>query len=240
MVEAARFSPSARNVQPLKYALYSTPEQCKAIFPTLAWAGYLTDWDGPSEGERPSAYILQLHDTTISDRYSCDHGITAQSILLQAVELGYGGCIIGAVKRDELSDLLHLPDHLKIINVLALGVPREKVVVDDMEEGITNIGENLMARTTCQKDPRRTYFYTKEERLNPMRFTFRLLPLILAAFMAFSCAPKQKGPDPRNPYGLEIINTYEGYSRAWLPIPTWNWWIEYLHSGRGAGYPLCY
>ena len=44
-----------------------------------------------------------------------------------------------------------------------------------------------------------------------MRFTFRLLPLILAAFMAFSCAPKQKGPDPRNPYGLEIINTYEGY-----------------------------
>ena len=26
MVEAARFSPSARNVQPLKYALYSTPE----------------------------------------------------------------------------------------------------------------------------------------------------------------------------------------------------------------------
>ncbi len=135
MVEAARFSPSARNVQPLKYALYSTPEQCEAIFPTLAWAGYLTDWDGPGEGERPPAYIVQLHDTTISDRYSCDHGITAQSILLQAVELGYGGCIIGAVKREELSDILQLPGHLKIINVIALGVPQEKVVVDDMQEG---------------------------------------------------------------------------------------------------------
>lgn len=135
MVEAARFSPSARNVQPLKYALYSTPEQCEAIFPALAWAGYLTDWDGPGEGERPSAYIVQLHDTTISDRYSCDHGITAQSMLLQAVELGYGGCIIGAVKREELSNILQLPDHLKIINVIALGVPKEKVVVDDMKEG---------------------------------------------------------------------------------------------------------
>ncbi len=135
MVEAVRFSPSARNVQPLKYALYSTPEQCEAIFPTLAWAGYLTDWDGPCEGERPSAYIVQLHDTTISDRYSCDHGITAQSMLLQAVELGYGGCIIGAVKREELSNILQLPDHLKIINVIALGVPKEKVVVDDMQEG---------------------------------------------------------------------------------------------------------
>lgn len=135
MVEAVRFSPSARNVQPLKYALYSTPEQCEAIFPTLAWAGYLTDWDGPCEGERPYAYIVQLHDTTISDRYSCDHGITAQSMLLQAVELGYGGCIIGAVKREELSNILQLPDHLKIINVIALGVPKEKVVVDDMQEG---------------------------------------------------------------------------------------------------------
>lgn len=135
MVEAVRFSPSARNVQPLKYALYSTPEQCEAIFPTLAWAGYLTDWGGPCEGERPSAYIVQLHDTTISDRYSCDHGITAQSMLLQAVELGYGGCIIGAVKREELSNILQLPDHLKIINVIALGVPKEKVVVDDMQEG---------------------------------------------------------------------------------------------------------
>ena len=135
MVEASRFSPSARNVQPLKYALYSTPEQCEAIFPTLAWAGYLTDWDGPCEGERPSAYIVQLHDTSISDRYSCDHGITAQSMLLQAVELGYGGCIIGAVQREGLSNILQLPDHLKIINVIALGVPKEKVVVDDMKEG---------------------------------------------------------------------------------------------------------
>ena len=44
-----------------------------------------------------------------------------------------------------------------------------------------------------------------------MRFTFRLLPLILAAFMAFSCGTGEKGPDPRNPYGLEIIDTYEEY-----------------------------
>ena len=56
-------------------------------------------------------------------------------MLLQAVELGYGGCIIGAVKREELSNILQLPDHLKIINVIALGVPKEKVVVDDMQEG---------------------------------------------------------------------------------------------------------
>ena len=53
MVEAARLSGSARNMQPLKYMLFNDPATCAEIFPTLAWAGYLKDWQGPEEGERP-------------------------------------------------------------------------------------------------------------------------------------------------------------------------------------------
>ncbi len=134
MVEAARFSASSRNVQPLKFYLANTPELNAKIFATLGWAGYLTDWDGPTEGERPSGYIIQLLDKNISASASCDHGITAQSILLQAVELGYGGCIIASVKRETLAKELELPQNLEILQVLALGVPKEEVVVDDMEE----------------------------------------------------------------------------------------------------------
>ncbi len=132
MVEAARFSPSSRNIQPLKYIIVNTPSENAKIFETLAWAGYLTEWAGPQEGERPSAYIIQLLDKNISNTASCDHGITAQSMLLQAVELGYGGCIIGSVKRETLSQLLNLPEHLEILQVIALGKPKENVVVDDI------------------------------------------------------------------------------------------------------------
>ncbi len=135
MIDAARLSASARNAQPLKYILSNDPVKNENIFSTLAWAGYLKNWDGPAEGERPTAYIVQLHDTTLGDKYFCDDGIAAQSILLTAVEKGLGGCIIASVKKDKLSVLLEIPDHLKIIQVIALGKPAEKVVIEDIKDG---------------------------------------------------------------------------------------------------------
>lgn len=135
MVEAARLSPSSRNIQPIKFYINNKREINSKIFPNLGWAGYLKEWDGPSEGERPSAYIILLHDKDISAGYSCDNGIFAQSILLQAVDLGFGGCMIGTFKKDSLSELLKLPENLEIILVIALGKPKETVIVDVMKNG---------------------------------------------------------------------------------------------------------
>jgi len=97
LVDLARLSASAANIQPLKYILSCEPQKNALIFPHLAWAGYLKDWTGPCEGERPAAYIIILGDTQISQSFGCDHGIAAQSILLGATEKGLGGCIIGTV-----------------------------------------------------------------------------------------------------------------------------------------------
>jgi len=135
LVDLARLSPSARNAQTLKYFISCSPQTNEKIFPHLSWAGYLKDWDGPVPGERPAAYIVILNDTTISDSYFCDDGIAAQSILLGAVEQGLGGCIIGSVNRLKLQKALNLPGHLKIIEVIALGKPREQVVIEDMKNG---------------------------------------------------------------------------------------------------------
>lgn len=135
IADAARLSPSGKNIQALKFLLSNDRELNSRIFTTLAWAGYLTYWDGPEEGERPSAYIVQLLDTDLAANIMCEDGITAQSMLLQAVELGYGGCIIAAVKRKELKDILNLPDNLVIRNVIALGKPKETVVIEEMDNG---------------------------------------------------------------------------------------------------------
>ncbi len=135
MIDAARLSASARNAQPLKYFLSNAPEINEKIFPTLAWAGYLSDWPGPEPGERPSAYIVQLHDTTITGNYFCDDGIAAQSILLTAVEKGLGGCIIASVKKEQVRQALDLHEHLEIIQVITLGKPAEKVVIEEMQAG---------------------------------------------------------------------------------------------------------
>lgn len=132
MVEAARLSGSAKNCQPLKYMLFHDPAECARIFPTLAWAGYMKDWPGPEEGERPAAYIIQLGDLDITDDWWCDDGISAQSMLLTAVEQGFGGCIIGSVQREKLRSILTIPDRYKIIQVFALGKPAEEVVIDEV------------------------------------------------------------------------------------------------------------
>ncbi|UCC89958.1 MAG: nitroreductase family protein [Anaerolineales bacterium] len=130
LVDLARLSPSAANLQPLRYILSCDPQKNALIFPHLGWAGYLKDWHGPEEGERPSAYIIILADTRISRAIDCDHGIAAQSILLGATEMGLGGCIIASIRKRELSRALDIPHYYQILLILALGRPKERVVIE--------------------------------------------------------------------------------------------------------------
>lgn len=132
LIDLARLSASASNLQPLKYIISCDREQNAAIFPCLAWAGYLKDWPGPIEGERPSAYVIMLGDTSISKIFGSDQGIAAQSILLGAVEKGLGGCIIASVQKQKLRETLNISDHLEILLVLALGKPKENVIVEEL------------------------------------------------------------------------------------------------------------
>jgi nitroreductase len=132
LVDLARLSGSAANLQPLKYMLSCEPQRNAEIFPHLAWAAYLKDWPGPPPGERPAAYIIILGDTEISKTFGCDHGIAAQSILLGARERGLAGCMIGLIKRDALREALAIPPRYEILLVVALGKPREQVVLDEV------------------------------------------------------------------------------------------------------------
>lgn len=134
LVELARLSASAANLQPLKYLISSQPEKNALIFPHLAWAGYLTDWTGPANDEHPTAYIIILGDKNITTNFHCDHGIAAQSILLGAAEKGLGGCMIGSIQKQNLRDALNIPSNLEILLVLALGKPKETVVLETTED----------------------------------------------------------------------------------------------------------
>jgi len=135
LVDLGRCSASGSNQQPLKYVLSCTPERNAEVFATLGWAGSLPDWPGPSEGERPSAYIIILGDTDISKNAGVDHGIAAQSILLGAVDRGLGGCMLASARRPELSKALDIPERYQILLVVALGKPKEEVVLEELQPG---------------------------------------------------------------------------------------------------------
>lgn len=134
LVDLARLSPSGRNLQPLKYAIVNDDKTNAEVFSTLAWAGYLKDWSGPEEAERPTAYIIMMVDKNLtSGTPAVDEGIACQSILLGAVDKGLGGCIIQSVKRAELAEVISMPESLEIALVIALGKPKEEVRIVEVQ-----------------------------------------------------------------------------------------------------------
>ncbi|MCF6241826.1 MAG: nitroreductase family protein [Bacteroidales bacterium] len=139
LVDLARMTPSPKNLQALKFKIVNDRVLNEKVFPTLAWAGYLKDWKGPEKGERPAAYLFILADKKISPDIAKDYlytasGYVAQSMLLGAVEMGFGGCTIAAFKKNELIEAINLPEHLEIMLVLALGKPKESIVIKDVDK----------------------------------------------------------------------------------------------------------
>jgi len=132
LVDLARLSPSAANLQALKYCLSNTPERNQVIFDNLAWAGYLPDWPGPAQGERPAAYILQLADEQLGSPKEVDAGLALQSMVLGAASRGLGHCILANVNRPRLQESLKLPSRYQILYVLALGKPAEEVKLESV------------------------------------------------------------------------------------------------------------
>ena len=137
LLDLARLGGSARNGQPWQYMIINTPELCEKVFPFLGWAGYLSDWKGPVEGERPSAYILCLLNSNWlkgpESEAQFDLGVATQNLLLGAMENRLGGCRIGLF-NPKLADLFDLPEHLGISLVVALGRPRETVIIEECKE----------------------------------------------------------------------------------------------------------
>ena len=131
LVDLARLSASAANLQPLRYILSVDSQKNAQIFSCLAWAAYLKDWNGPEEGEKPSAYIIVLSDSEkANDFVGYDCGIASQSILLGAREKGLAGCMIASIKREQLRNLLEINPRYKILLVIAIGKPKEEVVIE--------------------------------------------------------------------------------------------------------------
>jgi len=133
-VDAARLSPSGANRQPLKYVIVEDEDVLKDVFGTLTWAGYLPDYQ-PSEEEMPRAYIVILLDMEIRKNAGHDAGIAAMSISMVAYDEGLGSCILGAVNRAKLRQILNIPNQFEIVLVVALGYPAEDPVVDKVKNG---------------------------------------------------------------------------------------------------------
>ncbi len=134
-IDGARFCPSSKNMQPLKYYAAYEKKDVDAIRPLVRWAAQLQDITLPHPGHCPTGFIVSCQDTDINtnlNMFQRDAGIVAQTMLLLAAEEDLGGCMIGNFVADELKRVLALPENIRPLLVVAFGKPDEKIVLTDV------------------------------------------------------------------------------------------------------------
>jgi len=137
LVNAARLSPSAANLQPLEFVVVTDESIRKKVFPCLRWAAYIAPEGNPKPGHEPTAYVVTLVNTKVRDKgFERDAGAAAENIILAAWDHGIGSCWLISVDRSRLQDILNIPDSHSIDSVIALGYPDESPQVEEMMDSV--------------------------------------------------------------------------------------------------------
>ena len=117
--------PSARNSQLLRFRPV-THEEADKVLPHIRLGGAIKELKLPFAGTEPRAFVVICSATPQPDHYIyIDLGISAQSMLLKAVEIGLGGICIGAFDHKEVKEALELP--YEPLLVVAIGKPCERI-----------------------------------------------------------------------------------------------------------------
>lgn len=97
---------SARNQQVLRFRLvYET--EAKEVTKAIKLGGALPELNLPLPGTEPNAYIIICTEEPKGKWVDIDLGISAQSMLLKAVDLGLNGICIAAFNKEKISALVN-------------------------------------------------------------------------------------------------------------------------------------
>lgn len=132
LINAARLSPSAANLQPLEFIIITDKDIGAKIFPHLRWAGYITPYGIPAPNKRPVAYIAVLvNKAKAQPKYtSYDVGAAVENILLAAWEENIGGCWMQAINRGKIKEILNISKDYRLDSIISLGYRAESPIVE--------------------------------------------------------------------------------------------------------------
>jgi len=116
ILEAARLAPSAANRQPWRFIVVKDPEVKRRLAEACRGQMFIAD---------ASVVVVALGDPSVSRWYLQDPMIAVEHMVLEATELGYGTCWIGAFDEEAVKRVLDIPAGLKVVCALPIGVPDE-------------------------------------------------------------------------------------------------------------------
>lgn len=124
--------PSARNQQCLRFKLVTRESGAEQVLQNIKLGGALPELHLPFEGTEPEAFIIVCSTLPESKMVDIDLGISAQSMLLRAVEMGLNGIIIGAFNKANIMNAFGLP--YEPLLILAIGKGAETIRLTEIDE----------------------------------------------------------------------------------------------------------
>ena len=135
-VDAARIASCGANRQTVRYIIVESADAVAAVQPLVHWAAYLPPERGaPKPGELPTAFIAVLQDDNLPGASDVDIGLALGSLTAAAWAHGVGSCIMGAINRPALTELLALPGGVRLCYMVALGYPAHESHLVPMQDG---------------------------------------------------------------------------------------------------------
>ncbi len=125
-----RYTPSARNQQVLRFRMVLSDEAEK-VLPHIRLGAALPELNLPQKGSEPSAFIIICSIVEESRFVDIDLGIAAQSMLLQATEIGLNGICIAAFDKQRIKEQFNLP--YEPLMILAIGRGKDNIVLTEIK-----------------------------------------------------------------------------------------------------------
>ena len=135
-VDAARMASCGANRQTVRHIVVESADAVAAVQPLVHWAAYLPPEQGtPKADELPTAFIAVLQDDNLPGASDVDVGLALGSLTAAAWAHGVGSCIMGAIDRPALKELLALPEGVRLCYMVALGYPTHESHLVEMQDG---------------------------------------------------------------------------------------------------------
>ena len=132
IVEVCTKIPSGRNQQALRFKLVTRETGAEKMQGLYKLGGALPELHLPFPGTEPEAFIIICGITPENKILDIDMGISAQSMLLKAVEMGLNGIMIGAFNKENIKQEFGLP--YEPLLILAIGKGAENIRLVEINE----------------------------------------------------------------------------------------------------------
>ncbi len=118
ILNAARLAPSAGNIQPWHFIVVADPEKREKLA-KAPFAKFLK--------EAPIVIVGCGNQEASPKWFMVDVAIAMQNMVLTATSEGLGTCWVGSFDEKHVREMLKIPDKYRVVALLAIGYPREKI-----------------------------------------------------------------------------------------------------------------